>query len=311
MACSVELSLIIRAHKWRKAWVAPTGSQPEASYKICRYVKVGKDDKVRYPPQLLYHANKQDVEDGTNGDEEDEEEGEGEGEGDGEEEEEEDGDEEEGDEKVVATPAVDTPAGTEPVPGESTAPTPAAPAPSSDPAVESKVPTPIAPPLSDPLPESTPPTLPTESTESTAEHTAIPSNAIELTNTAPDHVADGSTTTATGGIELSQSHDQASSSVEPAVTAVGSLGQNEEKMEVDSPVIEKGVAIQEDAGLVMGEMTPPVDQKELELEKRELDTVKETESTPVGQVTEEEKPEEIKVDEKTEEVAAEQPPALK
>ena len=252
------------------------------------------------------------MEDETNGDEEDEEEGEGEGEGEGDEEEEEDGDEEEGDEKVVATPAVDTPAGTEPVPGESTAPTPVAPAPSSDPAIESTVPTPIAPPTSDPIPESTPPTLPTTSTEtpSTAEHITIPSNAIELTNTAPDHVADGSTTTATGGIELSQSHDQASSIVEPAVTAVGSLGQNEEKMEVDSPVIEKGVAIEEDAGLVMGEMTPPVGQKELELEKTELDTVKETESAPVGQVTEEQKPEEITVDEKTEEVAAEQPPAL-
>jgi len=258
----------------------------------------------------MYQANNQDVEDETNGDEEDEEEGEGEGEGD--EEEEEDGDEEEGDEKVVATPAVDTPADTEPVPGQLTAPTPAAPALSSDPAVETTVPTPIAPPSSDPVPESTPPALPTESTEtpSTADHTAIPTNAIELTNTAADHVADGSTTTATGGIELTQSHDLPSSSVEPTVTAVGSLGQNEDKMEVDSPIVEKGIAIEEDAGLVMGEMTPPVGQKELELEKTELDTVKETESAPVGQVTEGEQSEEIKVDEKTEEVAAEQPPAL-
>jgi hypothetical protein len=231
------------------------------------------------------HANDQDVEDETNGDEEDDEEGEGEGEG--EEDEEEDGDDEEGEDKVVATPAADTPAGTEQAIGESTAPTPAT------------VPT------SDPVPESTPPTLPTSSndTPSTAEH-PIPSNAIELTNTTPNHVADGSKTTITGGIELTQSHDQALSSAEPAVTAVGSLGQNEEKMEVDSPIIEKGVAVEEDAGLVMGEMTPPVGQKELELEKTELDTVKETESAPVGQ----QKPDEIKVDEKTGEVAAEQPP---
>jgi hypothetical protein len=52
--------LISRAHKWRKAWVAPTGSQPEASYKICRYVKVGKDDKVRPPSltQLCLERNK-------------------------------------------------------------------------------------------------------------------------------------------------------------------------------------------------------------------------------------------------------------
>jgi hypothetical protein len=286
--------LISRAHKWRKAWVAPTGSQPEASYKICRYVKVGKDDKVRFfLTQWCLERNQaddQDVEDETNGDEEDDDEGEGEGEG--EEDEEEDGDEEEGDEKVVATPAADTPAGTEQAVGESTAPTPAAPAPSSDPA-----------------PESTPPTLPTTSTEtpSTAEH-QIPSNAIELTNTTPNHVADGSITT--GGIELTQSHDQPSSNVEPTSTVVGSLGQNEEKMEVDSPIIEKGEAVEEDVGLVMGEMTPPVGQKELELEKTELDTVKETESAPVGQVVEEQKSEEIKVDEKTGEVVTEQPPAL-
>lgn len=252
-------------------------------------------------------ADEQDVEDETNGDEEDDEEGEGEGEG--EEDEEEDGDDEEGDEKVVATPAADTPAGTEQALGESTAPTPAATAPSSDPAPESTAQTPIAPPSSDPAPQSTPPTLPTTSTEtpSTAEH-PIPSNAIELTNTTPNHVADGSTTT--GGIELTQSHDQPSSSAEPTPTVVGSLGQNEEKMEVDSPIIEKGEAVGEDAGLVMGEMTPPVGQKELELEKTELDTVKETESAPVGQVTEEQKSEEIKVDEKTGEVVTEQPPAM-
>jgi len=80
-------------------------------------------------------------------------------------------------------------------------------------------------------------------------------------------------------------------------------------MEVDSPVIAKGEAVEEDAGLVMGEMTPPVGQKELELEKSELDAVKETESAPVGQGTEEQKSEEIKVDEKAEEVVTEQPPA--
>jgi hypothetical protein len=127
-----------------------------------------------------------------------------------------------------------------------------------------------------------------------------------LTNTTPNHVADGSTTT--GGIELTQSHDQPSSTAEPTATVVGSLGQDEEKMEVDSPIIEKGEAVEEDAGLVMGEMTPPVGQKELELEKTELDTVKETESAPVGQVTEEQKSEEIKVDEKAGEAVTEQPP---
>jgi hypothetical protein len=79
-------------------------------------------------------------------------------------------------------------------------------------------------------------------------------------------------------------------------------------MEVDSPIIEKGEAVEEDAGLVMGEMTPPVGQKELE--KTELDAVKETESAPAGQVTEGQKSEEIKLDEKTEEVVSEQPPAL-
>ena len=108
---------------------------------------------------------------------------------------------------------------------------------------------------------------------------------------------------------MTQSHDQPSASAEPAATVVGSLGQNEEKMEIDSPVIEKGEAVGDDAGLVMGEMTPPVGEKELELEKTELDAVKETESAPVFQVTEGEKPDEIKVDEKTGEVVAEQPSA--
>jgi hypothetical protein len=53
------------------------------------------------------------------------------------------------------------------------------------------------------------------------------------------------------------------------------LGQNEDKMDIDEPVVEKGEAPVEDAGLVMGEMTPPVGQKELEM--TEQDQVKEAE----------------------------------
>jgi hypothetical protein len=53
------------------------------------------------------------------------------------------------------------------------------------------------------------------------------------------------------------------------------LGQNEDKMDVDEPAVGKGEAPVEDAGLVMGEMTPPVGQKELEI--TEQDQVKEAE----------------------------------
>jgi len=42
--------LIARAHKWRKTWVAPNGTQPESTYKVCRWVKIAKDDKVRLSP---------------------------------------------------------------------------------------------------------------------------------------------------------------------------------------------------------------------------------------------------------------------
>ena len=267
-----------RAHKWRKAWVPPTGAQPESSYKICRYVKVAKEVK--------------EGEDETNGDDEDEEEGEGEGEGEGEEEEEEEGeDEEEGDGKVTAaaTPAVGTPAGAgdEVALGESVAPTstPAVPT-SSDPA---------------PAPETTPPvTIPTSDPPATVEHTAIPSNAIELTNTTPDHVADGSSATVQGGIEITQPHPEPTSAPVQAPTIVGSLGQNEEKMEIDEPVIEKGEIVEEDAGLVMGEMTPPVGQKELEITER--DQVKEAEAVADVPLVQEESVEETK-----ETSAAEQP----
>jgi len=273
-----------RAHKWRKAWVPPTGAQPESSYKICRYVKVAKEVK--------------EGEDETNGDDEDEEEGEGEGEGEGEEEEEEEGeDEEEGDGKVTAaaTPAVGTPAGAgnEVALDESVAPTstPAAPT-SSDPAPAS---------ASTPAPETTPPvTIPTSDPPATVEHTAIPSNAIELTNTTPDHVADGSSATVQGGIEITQPHPEPTSAPVQAPTIVGSLGQNEEKMEIDEPVIEKGEIVEEDAGLVMGEMTPPVGQKELEITER--DQVKEAEAVADVPLVQEESVEETK-----ETSAAEQP----
>jgi hypothetical protein len=207
------------------------------------------------------------VEDDNNGDEDEEDEAEGEGEGEIEEDEDEGEEDEEAEgEKVGATPA-ETPAGSSETP---------------------------APATSDPVPEETPPTIPSTSTPSTGPgpeigqtHTAIPSNAIELTNTAPNHVADGSSTAVEGGIEITAPASgpppvDTATDVAPAPTIVGSLGQNEEKMEVDEPDLEKGEGVEEDVGLVMGEMAPPEGQKELELEKTEQDQVKETEAEPAA-----------------------------
>ena len=289
------------AHKWRKAWVAPHGTQPESTYKVCRWVKIAKDDKVRLSPFLqsrepdmkLMEKDVEDeaAEDGDEEEEGDEEEGEDEGEGEGEGE----GEDAEGEEGK--TPAVeadvamgtDTPAN--PEPSSSIGPTPTALAseltpPSSD------APAPVPVPAAIPVGETS--TAPVEETSSAtslapalsepttieAAHTAIPSNAIEMTNTAPNHVDDGNPISSTQevGIEITKPPSPIpQQEVEAAPTVIGSLGQNEDKMEVDEPDVEKGEAVEEDVGLVMGEMTPPVGEKELEVPVQDGDAVKETE----------------------------------
>jgi hypothetical protein len=257
------------------------------SYKICKWVKVPKVVKVcpDLGQHLVCHTDKQDGEDETNGDEEDDEgEGEGEGEGDGEEDEEEGEDEgedgeEEGEGKTAPPTTTAAEAGTTEAtvePGAEAAETANATT-ATEVAVASEAtsttipaPGPVEPSTSTPAVAVA--VAPTTEAEASDAHTAIPSNAIEMTNTAPNHVEDGST--AHGGevgIELTQApSDQtmpipAESKSEPVALAVGSLGQNEEKMDIDEPIVEKGEAPVEDAGLVMGEMAPPVGEKELEV----------------------------------------------
>lgn len=124
-------------------------------------------------------------------------------------------------------------------------------------------------------------------------HTAIPSNAIEMTNTAPNHVDDGNPISSTQevGIEITKPPSPiAQQEVESVPTVIGSLGQNEDKMEVDEPDVEKGQAVEEDVGLVMGEMTPPVGEKELEVPVQDGDAVKETEEAKGDEIVAEPSP---------------------
>lgn len=100
-----------------------------------------------------------------------------------------------------------------------------------------------------------------------------------MSNTAPDHAEDGAGNLGAGtSIELSKPEHSPVPPETPVVAApveVGSLGQNEDKMDVDEPEVEKGQAPVEDAGLVMGEMKPPADQEELSV--ADQDQAKETE----------------------------------
>lgn len=136
----------------------------------------------------------------------------------------------------------------------------------------------------DPTPHAVDPSAETE-----GNHVSAPANAIEITNTAPGHTEDG--TGALGGeagIELSRPEH---SPVPPAALTdavaapveVGSLGQNEDKMDVDEPEVQKGEAPEEDAGLVMGEMKPPTGQEDLSV--TDQDQVKETEGTVIQQTS--------------------------
>jgi hypothetical protein len=194
----------------------------------------------------------------------------------------------------TAPPAVTAPApalapAPAPVLDEAAFPAPIAVEPTSTASADESTPAPAAPTADDPTTSPTPivagDSLGTPSAPATIEppqHTPIPSNAIELSNTGPNHTEDGRADhSAEAGIEITQPDRSpvAASAEAPAPvaapTVVGSLGQNEDKMDIDEPVVEKGEAPVEDAGLVMGEMTPPVGQKELEM--TEQDQVKEAE----------------------------------
>lgn len=318
---------VCSVHKWRKVWTAPSGLQPESSYKVCKWVRV--DDKVS-PTETssshqclvrLANTGMQDVDDETNGiDGEDDDEHEDHDEEDGNE----DGaDEADGEAKptttstpgpvdtvpatpaaaaVAAQPAADAPAVVEET---SLAPAESAKSASVEPVASIEVSEPVAdtqpPGVADAAIEveaQAEPTSPILATEEAApappvavhEHTAIPSNAIEVSNTAPGHTEVGTGDLgAEAGIEVTRPTESGASevpqtNVEAAPVEVGSLGQNEDKMDVDEPAVEQGEAPVEDAGLVMGELQPPAGQEALGITGEEDAQPKEAEAETQAKV---------------------------
>ena len=138
----------------------------------------------------------------------------------------------------------------------------------------------------------------------------IPANAIEMTNTAPGHVEDGSGDAGAGGPEFTQGHSHAAADAADAADAAGAEGGNGVEaeagstggMEIDQTAgevtadgakasanananadadpatgaPEVGIAPKEDAGLTMGEMEP-VEVPELALPSEEEDKAMEAE----------------------------------
>ncbi|WVW82260.1 hypothetical protein I302_104266 [Kwoniella bestiolae CBS 10118] len=256
-----QRQLTAPVNKWKKQWVTPIGLAPESSYKICKWVK--QKEKAKLTGAI-------EVDDNTPvPDEGDEEEGDDQGEGEDQEMEEDDqeqeGDDDEGE-----------PEGEEEEEAKGTttvAPTPA-PAPISDPAtsqanagdipkaegiVEATIskeevitetekpsteaePTPIAAEEKEGNHESTIPT-----------HNPIPSNAIELHPIAPS-------STETGLGEIATTEPVLELETRPAEDAAIP----EEKMDVEETTEEGGAAVEEDKGLVHGEMDAPTQALEVE-----------------------------------------------
>ena len=130
------------------------------------------------------------------------------------------------------------------------------------------------------------PTVAESATASTAENQThgvpleIPSNAIEMTNTAPVHTEQGTGDLGVGGagaVEFVQgeSHVESAPSAEKGEGGDGPDGGDGMDVDVDeeTAVPDAGVAPETDAGLVMGEMHPEVK----ELEMTEEDKAKEVE----------------------------------
>ena len=207
----------------------------------------------------------------------------------------------------AGVPPTDTPATAEPTAAETTEASTEAVLPTSD-SMSGEVSAPL-PAAAEPMPEESaittepapasgtaePAALEAESNMPSAEtlpetheHTSIPSNAIELTNTAPGHTEVGDADLGEAGIEITRPEEpSAQPDAESAANEeetikpvneppqVGSLGQQEDKMDIDEPEVEKGEAPEEDVGLVMGEMAPPVGQEGLKV--TDQDQVKEAE----------------------------------
>ncbi|GFZ43133.1 hypothetical protein JCM24511_00852 [Saitozyma sp. JCM 24511] len=195
-----QRQLTAPVHKWKKAWVAPSGLQPESSYKICKWVRIdeAEDD--------LADEGDEDVEEGDEAEEGDEGEGEGEGEGDVDE------GGEEGDDAAVTT-AKATPALT-PAPG-ATVTEPATPM-----ETDSEMPPPATIVIAEPTPEVTP------APESGLEPETVPATA---TAPAPAALAPEATPTPTPTPgdredavpgEITPAEDSIEEGSEPVVTAI-------------------------------------------------------------------------------------------
>ncbi|ORY35003.1 hypothetical protein BCR39DRAFT_516018 [Naematelia encephala] len=256
-----QRQLTAPVHKWKKTWVTPTGLQPESSYKVCRWVRVNdkaviEDDEFIAGPDDEEQGDEGDEdieegEEGANGDaeikegdepeDEDKEGGLGEegevkkggdeqGKGDKIGELGEDGEAKEG-EKVDALEAKEQGDGDEKETDDT----------------KMEITTPAPPPAI----EETPNAQATETAEEEAEDpepTAvadpIPSNAVEMTNTA------GETEVGTGDLGLSGEGVELTEGVAASVPDQAA----EESMQVDEA---ETVVPERDEGLVMGEMEAP------------------------------------------------------
>ncbi|WVR05852.1 hypothetical protein IAU60_002878 [Kwoniella sp. DSM 27419] len=299
---SFQRQLTAPVNRWKRQWVAPTGLAPESSYKICKWVKINEkaklagaiseigDDATPAPDGDNDEGDEGDDNDNDNEDEgmeEDQEEGdgdEGEGEGEGEEEGEGEG---EGEGEAEGEAEAEGEGNAEKTAGETKTDASAVPA-------EGAVAAAAAVDTADPLETTAEPTVgasvkasaETDGTQDEASHEAvipphqaIPSNAMDITNVAPQATETGlgEVTNAEGGIEI---HTRPAEEAVQAVTEEAPVA--DEAMDVDAAAVAKEEPVQSEAtaapaqaeetplekdeGLVMGEMEPPAEVAELAVE---------------------------------------------
>ncbi|OCF42493.1 hypothetical protein I317_03738 [Kwoniella heveanensis CBS 569] len=314
---SYQRQLTTPVNKWKRQWVSPTGLAPESSYKICKWVKI--KEKAKLAGAVSDAGDGDDVTPAPDGDEADEGEGDGEDmdeddqsdEGDENEGDDDDGDGDEGKATEDQTPA--------PAPATAVAPATSAHPPdvppfSSTPAAGLKTGSSETPAVASEDPSTSVVTtegetsaLPTtaidagqtggvvpeeESHEAPVPpHHEIPSNAIEVSNVAPQSTESGLATVGTKeeGVEMEMRPAEEDVHHQPV--------QEDEKMDVDdasamqeqtvppAPVPEAaagvpntgvqeaivesgqvGTPLEKDDGLIMGEMELPSDKAELKVD---------------------------------------------
>ncbi|WVF70888.1 hypothetical protein IAT40_005683 [Kwoniella sp. CBS 6097] len=279
---SYQRQLTTPVNKWKRQWVSPTGLAPESSYKICKWVKI--KEKAKLAGAVSEAGDGDDVTPAPDGDEADE----GDGEDMDEDEQGDEGDENEGDEDeedgeegkatedqtpAPATTAAAAAASPVTAPNPPSTDSPATEGIAAHPSVESTVQSsqPTA-----PKRDSTAPAVQSTEVEKVEDpakeegkeesheapvppHHEIPSNAIEITNVGPQSTESGLATVGTTeeGVEIEMRPAEEDVHPQPA--------QEDEQMDVDeAPATEK--VVEEDEGLVMGEMELPADKAELKVD---------------------------------------------